>query len=305
MKRGGESVAVEKIEQTNSAKIFSGTARRAGLRLVEEFPAGRRNLFAHAELLEDLVDGFRTGTAAGEGEQGIGRLLQADRNGIEGLTGGEGFDALPQAAAGGGDALQLPGIGDNGRSGIEVGKADHLPDGFGELREAGTGGGADGNRSRRHGGYGRFFLLGEDGREILFIIDGNGGATRKLREPFAFFGGEGAAFIKDRQNEVALFQRAAAALHPDLFDGISPSAFPIPPACGKAMIPQADGFLNNIPGGAGDVGDNAAFPTGEEIHQGGFTDIGAADDGGGDALPHHLPLLPAMLQAEKGGLYPI
>ena len=28
MKRGGESVAVEKIEQTNSAKIFSGTARR-------------------------------------------------------------------------------------------------------------------------------------------------------------------------------------------------------------------------------------------------------------------------------------
>ena len=28
MKRGGESVAVEKIERTNSAKIFSGTARR-------------------------------------------------------------------------------------------------------------------------------------------------------------------------------------------------------------------------------------------------------------------------------------
>lgn len=114
-------------------------------------------------MLEYLVDGFRTGTAAGEGKQGIGGLLQADRNGIEGLTGGEGFDALPQAAAGGGDALQLPGIGDNGRSGIEVGKADHLPDGFGELREAGTGGGADGNRNGRHGGYGRFFLRCESG----------------------------------------------------------------------------------------------------------------------------------------------
>ena len=36
MKRGGESVAVEKIERTNSAKIFSGTARRAGLILAEE-----------------------------------------------------------------------------------------------------------------------------------------------------------------------------------------------------------------------------------------------------------------------------
>ena len=35
MKRGGESVAVEKIEQTNRAKIFSGTARRAGLRPAE------------------------------------------------------------------------------------------------------------------------------------------------------------------------------------------------------------------------------------------------------------------------------
>lgn len=161
-------------------RFFPGNRQGGpGLRLVEEFSAGRRNLFAHAELLEYLVDGFRTGTAAGEGEQGIGGLLQADRNGIEGLTGDEGFDALPQAAAGGGDALQLPGIGDNGRSGIEVGKADHLPDGFGELREAGTGGGADGNRNGRHGGYGRFFLRCESGGEILLIIDDNGGAGPK------------------------------------------------------------------------------------------------------------------------------
>ena len=41
MKRGGESVAVEKIEQTNSAKIFSGTARRAGLRFAEGGNGGR------------------------------------------------------------------------------------------------------------------------------------------------------------------------------------------------------------------------------------------------------------------------
>ena len=111
----------------------------AGLIFSEEISPPAGGLFADAELLEYLVDGFRTGTAAGEGKQGIGGLLQANRNGIEGLAGGEGFDALPQAAAGGGDALQLPGIGDNGRSGIEVRKADHLPDGFGELREAGTG----------------------------------------------------------------------------------------------------------------------------------------------------------------------
>ena len=34
--RGGASAAVEKIKQANSAKIFSGTARRQGLRLAEE-----------------------------------------------------------------------------------------------------------------------------------------------------------------------------------------------------------------------------------------------------------------------------
>ena len=120
-----------------------------------------------------------------------------------------------------------------------MGKADHLADGFGELREAGTGGGADGNRNGRHGGYGRFFLRRESGGEILLIIDDNGGATRQSREPLPFFGGEGAAFIKDRQNEVALFQRAAAALHPDLFDGII--ALPQAGGIGKAEgeIPQA------------------------------------------------------------------
>ena len=36
MQRGGASVAVEKIEQASSAKIFSGTARRQGLRFAEE-----------------------------------------------------------------------------------------------------------------------------------------------------------------------------------------------------------------------------------------------------------------------------
>ena len=36
MQRGGASVAVEKIEQASSAMIFSGTARRQGLRFAEE-----------------------------------------------------------------------------------------------------------------------------------------------------------------------------------------------------------------------------------------------------------------------------
>ena len=59
----------------------------AGLRLVEEFSAGRRNLFAHAELLEYLVDGFRTGAAAGEGEQGVGCLFQEDGHSVQQFAG--------------------------------------------------------------------------------------------------------------------------------------------------------------------------------------------------------------------------
>ena len=43
MQRGGASVAVEKIEQASSAMIFSGTARRQGLRLAEEGPRRQPN----------------------------------------------------------------------------------------------------------------------------------------------------------------------------------------------------------------------------------------------------------------------
>jgi len=39
MQRGRASAAVEKIEQASSAKIFSGTARRQGLRFAEECAA--------------------------------------------------------------------------------------------------------------------------------------------------------------------------------------------------------------------------------------------------------------------------
>ena len=43
MQRGGAPAAVEKIEQASSAKIFSGTARRQGLRLAEEGPRRQPN----------------------------------------------------------------------------------------------------------------------------------------------------------------------------------------------------------------------------------------------------------------------
>ena len=43
MQRGGAPAAVEKIEQASSAKIFSGTARRQGLRLAEEGPLRQPN----------------------------------------------------------------------------------------------------------------------------------------------------------------------------------------------------------------------------------------------------------------------
>ena len=44
-------------------------------------------LFSHTELLKHFIDGFGRGAAAGERQQSIGRLFQADRNGIEGFGG--------------------------------------------------------------------------------------------------------------------------------------------------------------------------------------------------------------------------
>ena len=43
MQRGGAPAAVEKIEQASSAKIFSGTARRQGLRLAQKGPRRQPN----------------------------------------------------------------------------------------------------------------------------------------------------------------------------------------------------------------------------------------------------------------------
>ena len=55
MQRGGAPVAVEKIEQASSAKIFSGTARRQGLRFAEEWAA------------EEILDQVGSRLAAGRG----------------------------------------------------------------------------------------------------------------------------------------------------------------------------------------------------------------------------------------------
>ena len=82
MQRGGASVAVEKIEQASSAKIFSGTARRQGLRFAEEWAA------------EEILDQVGSRLAAGRGLLDI-KICMPTRQGIvcgrlrrSGVTGG-------------------------------------------------------------------------------------------------------------------------------------------------------------------------------------------------------------------------
>ena len=69
MQRGGASVAVEKIEQASSAKIFSGTARRQGLRFAEEWAA------------EEILDQVGSRLAAGRGLLDI-KICMPTRQGI-------------------------------------------------------------------------------------------------------------------------------------------------------------------------------------------------------------------------------
>ena len=49
-------------------------------------------------------------------------------------------------------------------------------------------------------------------------------------------------------------------------------------------IAQIDRLLDDIPGGAGNIGDDAAGAAGKEVHQGRFADVGLADNDGVDAL---------------------
>ena len=137
------------------------------------------------------------------------------------------------------------------------------------------------------------------------LVIGNGGAARKLRQPFPFLGGQGAAFIEYGKDEVAALQRAAAALHPELLHRVVALAQTGGIGKTEGEIPQPHRFLDDIPGGAGNGGDDAALPAGQQVHQGGFSHIGAADDGGGNALPHQLPLLPALLQPGKGLIHAV
>ena len=69
MQRGGASVAVEKIEQASSAKIFSGTARRQGLRFAEEWAA------------EEILDQVGSRLAVGRGLLDI-KICMLTRQGI-------------------------------------------------------------------------------------------------------------------------------------------------------------------------------------------------------------------------------
>ena len=213
-------------------------------------------------------------------------------------------NALAQTAAGGGDTFQLARVGDDRRGGIEVRKAHRLPDGFGQRLQPCSGGGADCDRAGHKGCDLLLFPRREGGGEILLIENGDGGPARKLRQPFPFLRGQGAAFIKDRQHQVALLQRPAAALHPQLLHRVLAFAQARGILQAQHQIAQPHRFLHDIPGGAGDGGDDAALPSRKEIHQGGFADIGAADDGGGDALPHQPPLLPALLQPGQRLLHP-
>ena len=69
MQRGGAPAAVEKIEQASSAKIFSGTARRQGLRFAEEWAA------------EEILDQVGSRLAAGRGLLDI-KICMPTRQGI-------------------------------------------------------------------------------------------------------------------------------------------------------------------------------------------------------------------------------
>ena len=82
------------------------------------------------------------------------------------------------------------------------------------------------------------------------------------------------------------------------------------PDTGSVNEPQTGGtqqhrFLHRIPGGAGNVGDDAAVKPCQRVQKTGLAHIGFAHNGGGHALPEDTPLTVGLQQGiQRFGIAP-
>ena len=131
-------------------------------------------------------------------------------------------------------------------------------------------------------GFDFFFIhfLGQ----VVFIKDDHGFSSFQGRKelPVFFFQGMGA--VDDGQYQICLFHGFFGSFNADFFYFIIgfPKAGGIHEHQGDAA--DFDGFFDGVSGGAGDVGDNGPVFLEKGIEEAGFACVGAAHNGGAEAV---------------------
>ena len=102
--------------------------------------------------------------------------------------------------------------------------------------------------------------------------------------------------VADEDHQIGVFHRFPGT--PDAYGFHGIGGFP---DTGGVNEPQTGGtqqhrFLHGIPGGAGNVGDDAAVKPCQRVQKTGFAHIGFAHNGGGHALPEDTPLTVGLQQ---------
>ena len=101
---------------------------------------------------------------------------------------------------------------------------------------------------------------------------------------FLILGSQGHGTVADVNDQISLFHGFLRAFHAHGFDAVGgfPDAGGVDEA--KAGVAHHDGFFHGVPGGASHFGDDDPVITGQGVQQAGLTDIGLANNGGGNAL---------------------
>lgn len=222
------------------------------------------------------------------GEQGIGGDPQ-----VQGLSGPA--DGL-QRASGGlrlalvGEQLPIAGAGIPGEGlGHQLRQTVQARPGFGADRDGG-------------GQVQRFRPLQLAGQVLLVQDHDGGGAFDSRPDQGGVLLPGGLGLIQHHQDELRLLHGPAAALHPQLLNGIAA----VPKTCRvdepQRDAPQLHRLLHRVPGGPGDVGHDGPVVARQGVEQGGLARIGPARMGQASPLGQPEAPGPAGHQLPQGPL---
>jgi hypothetical protein len=142
------------------------------------------------------------------------------------------------------------------------------------------------------------------GDRVPFVHDDDDGASGFVRVSAdgGIAGGDALGGVDQEEGDVGGFEMAARHDDGELLGHEVGFAF----AADSGGVDEAesvafefDGFVNGIAGGSGDGRDDGAGGAGEGIEQGGFADVGAADDGYGGFVLFEFAVGAVRLRAER------